>query len=157
MSEPTIYQKANSDMAILQKLFCEKNYTPLLLAIDDEPQYRELIKRWIMPLNWFIELACSGEEALKMLKHTNVDLIWVDIKMPGMSGIQFVSEVKACESCIGKHCPIIVVTGVDITGEVKALLNELDVFIIAAKPRNAVEFISLLERANPMTSKTKKL
>lgn len=146
----TIYQKAETEMTSLQQSFTEKNETPVLLVVDDEPDYLSLVAAWITPLNWFAELALSGRAALAIMDRRKIDLIWLDYRMIEMNAVEFIIQAKARA---GKRPPIIVVTGMEITPEIRRLLDELDVFIIANKPINSEQLIDLLKRVNPKTVK----
>jgi two-component system NtrC family response regulator len=59
----------------------EKNYPPILAAVMEEEGYDPL-------------MANSGEEALAILKHSDVDLVLTDMKMPSMDGIALLEYVK---------------------------------------------------------------
>jgi len=65
------------------------------LAIDDEPLALELLEDNISKLP-FLELvaACSNPlEAMKVLQQETVDLIFLDIQMPGLTGLQFIQTI----------------------------------------------------------------
>ena len=59
----------------------EKNYPPILAAVMEEEGFEPL-------------MANSGEEALAILKHSDVDLVLTDMKMPSMDGIELLENVK---------------------------------------------------------------
>ena len=65
------------------------------LAIDDEPLALELLEDNINQVP-YLELAgkCNNAlEALKFLQHQSVDLIFLDIQMPGLTGLQFIQSL----------------------------------------------------------------
>ncbi len=67
-----------------------------LLIVDDEPDMLTLLKRSLEPeLDCQVDTASSGEAALEMLRATNYDLVLADIKMPGISGLEVLEQVKA--------------------------------------------------------------
>jgi two-component system, NtrC family, response regulator len=59
----------------------EKNYPPILSAILQEEGYETLT-------------ATSGQEALSILRDSDVDLVLTDMKMPGMDGIELLEKIK---------------------------------------------------------------
>ena len=67
------------------------------LAIDDEPLALELLEDNIRQVPYLeLEGTCSNAlEALKFLQEKTVDLIFLDIQMPGLTGIQFLQSLKS--------------------------------------------------------------
>jgi DNA-binding NtrC family response regulator len=67
-----------------------------LLIVDDEPDMLTLLKRSLEPeLGCQVDTASSGEAALEMIRATDYDLVLADIKMPGISGLEVLDQVKA--------------------------------------------------------------
>ena len=65
-----------------------------VLIVDDELIMRESLSGWLARDGHEVETAASGEEALARLKHTRFDIMLVDIKMEGMSGLELLRQVK---------------------------------------------------------------
>lgn len=65
-----------------------------LLIVDDELIMRESLSRWLERDGHEVDSVSSGEEALKKLKGTLFDIILLDIKMEGMSGLEVLERVK---------------------------------------------------------------
>ena len=68
-----------------------------LLIIDDEPMVREGIKILLPWEDYGFEItsdACDGKEGLKKVLELLPDLVLVDIKMPGFSGIELIKNAK---------------------------------------------------------------
>ena len=65
------------------------------LAIDDEPLALELLEDNISQVPYLkLEGKCSNAfEALKFLQEQTVDLIFLDIQMPGLTGVQFIQSL----------------------------------------------------------------
>ncbi|MBW1783766.1 MAG: sigma-54-dependent Fis family transcriptional regulator [Deltaproteobacteria bacterium] len=68
-----------------------------ILIVDDELIMRESLADWLERDGHDIETAASGEEALKRLKNTRFDILLVDIKMDGMTGLDVLKQVKATD------------------------------------------------------------
>ena len=65
-----------------------------ILVVDDEEHIRLLFKEELEEEGYAIELASNGHEALKRLGEGPYSLVVLDIKMPGMDGIQTLNEIK---------------------------------------------------------------
>lgn len=65
-----------------------------ILIVDDEENIRLLFKEELEEEGFEIDLASNGLEALDKLKKGQFDLVVLDIKMPGMDGIQALNEIK---------------------------------------------------------------
>ena len=59
---------------------------PAILIVDDEVRNIELQKAYLEPYNYKILTASNGEEALKIVIRNNIDLILLDVMMPGKNG-----------------------------------------------------------------------
>lgn len=81
------------------------------LVIDDEKPMRMLIKNALQNygIRKIIE-ASSADEAITTLKHQQVDVIFIDEQMPGMSGAEFTFRARRGALPINKATPIIMVT-----------------------------------------------
>ncbi|MCX5808653.1 MAG: response regulator [Proteobacteria bacterium] len=65
-----------------------------ILVVDDEENIRFLFKEELEEEGYQVELASNGFEAIDKVKGTKFDVIVMDIKMPGMDGIQALNEIK---------------------------------------------------------------
>ena len=74
-----------------------------ILIVDDEESIRLLYKEELEEEGYVVEVAKDGEEALKQLSLFKPDLITLDIKMPGMNGIETLKRIREVE----RQLPII--------------------------------------------------
>ena len=65
-----------------------------VLVVDDEENIRLLFKEELEDEGYTVENASNGLEALEKLKNSNFDIVVMDIKMPGMDGIQALNAIK---------------------------------------------------------------
>jgi len=65
-----------------------------ILVVDDEENIRFLFKEELEEEGYQVEVASNGFEAIDKVKGTRFDVIVMDIKMPGMDGIQALNEIK---------------------------------------------------------------
>lgn len=65
-----------------------------ILLVDDEEHIRLLFQEELEEEGYLIDVASNGLEALSKVKSDHFDLVILDIKMPGMDGIQTLNEIK---------------------------------------------------------------
>jgi len=65
-----------------------------ILIVDDELIMRESLAGWLERDGHEVSAASSGEEAMEVLKDSRFDILLVDIKMEGMSGLDVLKQVK---------------------------------------------------------------
>ncbi len=73
------------------------------MVVDDEENIRFLYKEELTDEGYEVILAGNAEEALEKISQQRPDLITVDIKMPGMDGLEFLQKLKEEE----KEIPVI--------------------------------------------------
>ena len=68
---------------------------PLVLLVDDEAPFVETMTKRLSKRDLNIITAFSGEEALERLNnHRNTDVVILDVKMPGMTGIETLAKIR---------------------------------------------------------------
>lgn len=107
-----------------------------ILVVDDDKDIRELISIYMKTEEFYVDKACDGEEALKMIQEKNYDLIILDIMMPKVDGLQALIEIRKKHSM-----PIIFLTAkneeIDM---IKGLTLGADDYI--AKPFSSMELMA---------------
>ncbi len=68
--------------------------TRKLIVVDDEPAQRELVKGYLIKQGWEVYTYGSGEEALKAYHEVFTPLALVDMKMPGMDGVELLTRLR---------------------------------------------------------------
>jgi two-component system response regulator PilR (NtrC family) len=68
-----------------------------LLIVDDEQSMREWLTIALSQDGYEVDSAASGEEALKILSRTPVDLALVDLRMPGLDGLETLRRIKRAD------------------------------------------------------------
>ncbi|MDY0041874.1 MAG: response regulator, partial [Desulforhabdus sp.] len=70
-----------------------------LLIIDDEQDMLQLLKRSLEPeMGCRVKTALSGEEGLKLVDSEPLDLVLLDMKMPGMDGLEVLQRIRSKHS-----------------------------------------------------------
>ncbi len=78
-----------------------------IFFVDDEPKVREVIGETLEQLGSKVSCFASAKDCLEQLELQKCDLLITDIKMPGISGIELLTEAKS----IAPWLPVLVVTG----------------------------------------------
>ncbi len=65
-----------------------------LLVVDDENEICDFLKSFFEERNYTVSTAHSGEEALERVKQDKPQVVLLDLKMPGMDGVQALREIK---------------------------------------------------------------
>jgi len=92
-----------------------------ILIVDDEPQFRMLLRSFLSGDDRVVMMAENGEEALEKMEAVGVDLIISDVYMPVMDGIKLhriVREIPGYE-----HVPFLFVSGFDDQYTLGAIKN----------------------------------
>jgi two-component system, OmpR family, KDP operon response regulator KdpE len=76
-----------------------------ILAVDDEPQIRRVLRATLSAQGYTILEAKSGEEALDTIRRERVDLVLLDVNLPGISGLETCREIRG-----SSDVPIIMLT-----------------------------------------------
>ena len=81
--------------------------TKKVLVIDDDPVVGKSFQRVLSGKGYAVISAASGAEALDRLAREDYDVVYADIKMPGMDGIEVARRIKASRPWM----PVVIVTG----------------------------------------------
>jgi len=82
-----------------------------ILLVDDEESNLRLLMQWLIPLDYNIELASNGEEAVQKARDSRPDLIILDIMMPVMDGYEACRILRTDPET--KNIPVIMVTALN--------------------------------------------
>jgi DNA-binding response OmpR family regulator len=109
-----------------------------ILIVDDEPDAVELLQEFLISKGYEVLTASGGEEALRKVKEERPHLILLDVRMPGMSGLDVLRQVRQFDREVG----VIMVTAVneEETGRESLRLGAFDYVV---KPLN----LEYLERS----------
>ncbi len=66
-----------------------------ILVVDDEKDFVEMFSLRLTRQGEKVSVAYSGQEALDLLEETKIDVVILDIRMPGMDGIETLKRIKA--------------------------------------------------------------
>src|SRR5260221_1585843 len=66
-----------------------------ILIVDDDPQIRRVLRTSLVAQDYEVEDARNGEEALEKLREEKLDLVILDMNMPGMSGLETCRTIRS--------------------------------------------------------------
>jgi putative two-component system response regulator len=117
---------------------------PVILIVDDQLQNIELLEAYLSSQNYKIVKAVSGEEALWEINGHKIDLVLLDVMMPGMDGFEVIRRVRQDDQY--RQLPIILITALrEKEDRIKGIEAGCDDFI--SKP---VEKMELLARVRSL-------
>lgn len=70
------------------------NGRPSILVVDDQPSIRQLLFEALHGDRWEVRLAASAREALEQINRDSPLLAIIDLRMPGMSGLELLQEMR---------------------------------------------------------------
>jgi DNA-binding NtrC family response regulator len=114
-----------------------------VLIVDDETDFVETVAKRLRRRKLSVTTAASGEEALNHLEQHAVDVVILDVKMPGMSGIQALREIKRRHPLV----EVIMLTG-HASVEVAIEGMELGAFDYLMKPLKLDELLYKIQDAH---------
>ncbi|WP_027858849.1 response regulator transcription factor [Marinobacterium jannaschii] len=119
---------------------------PTLLIVDDDSSFTRVLSRAMKRRGLDVTVAHSAEEAQQVIPSLKPDMVTLDLKMEGASGITLISDIRACNP----QARILILTGyASIATAVEAI--KLGATQYLPKPADADQILAALdnENANP--------
>ena len=107
-----------------------------ILIADDHPHILKLVEFSLEEINCWIEPASSGEEALEKAAKVHIDLLVIDVKLPGIDGFETIRRMKAQTGYA--DLPVIILSGQG-HGELRDRARGLGVAAFMTKPFSPIE------------------
>jgi len=77
-----------------------------VMVVDDEADFRQLLVFWLQSKGYSVINATDGSSAINMVKEENPDIIFMDLRMPVMNGIEAIKNIRE----FNKDVPIIIIS-----------------------------------------------
>jgi len=85
-----------------------------ILLVDDEDCFIQSIEYWLKSKGYNVRVASNGQTAIDMIKNSRPDIVFLDLRMPIMDGIETLRNIRTFD----RDLPVIIIT-VEYTNEEK--------------------------------------
>jgi two-component system response regulator (stage 0 sporulation protein F) len=92
---------------ILLPVVCDQMARHYILVVDDDAGMRDVLREHVTRMGYSVETAANGAEALAAILCQRPDLVLLDLRMPGMNGLDVLKQIQD----IDKTIPVMMVSG----------------------------------------------
>ena len=114
-----------------------------ILVVDDEPNILDVIETVLTRAGYDVSCADCGERAVEMSRGRPFDLVVTDIRMPGMSGMELLKEIKHIDA----DTQVIILTGHATLDMAVEAFKEHNAFDFLPKPQNRDNLLRSVSKA----------
>ena len=112
-----------------------------LLVTDDDRDFRHALVEGLARRGYGLIEAADGDEALSIIKESAVDLVLVDMHMPGLNGLETLAALRQRQIVI----PVVLMSA-QLDEEIVARATELRIDSVLAKPFSLRQITEVIER-----------
>lgn len=112
----------------------------LILVVDDRLEDRQLFADILIDKEYQVTTAKDGYEAIELVRKNNFSIIFIDVKMPGIDGIQTFEQIHE----IRPDIPVIMITGYSVEEMLKEAVDK-GAYACLHKPLDMEKIIQLVE------------
>jgi len=114
-----------------------------VLLVDDEEQFVEVLAQRLQARNCHVESAFNGDDAIEFINAHEVDVVVLDVLMPGRDGIETLREIKRIKPLV----EVIMLTG---HGTVETAIQgmKLGAYDYLMKPTDTTELVDKIAKAH---------
>lgn len=149
----SLLKKQNDTKENREKLYMFNNIHALV--VEDNPINQKMIQHTLKNIGITVDTANNGKEGVEMYQQHHYDVVFMDIQMPIMNGIEATKAIIQYEKEQGmEHTPIIAVTANALKGDRERFMGEgMDEYV--SKPINLEKFLTALKLFFPKQESTK--
>ena len=111
-----------------------------ILLVDDEPDFTHPTASWLTSEGYYVMVAPDGESALRIIKENTPDITFLDLKMPGMDGVEVLKRIRA----FNKDMPVVLVTAYVEDPKVREI-SQYGISGVFYKGDDFIELLSLIK------------
>ncbi len=108
---------------------------PRIVAIDDEPEFIDMLESYFGLRGYEINAAVRGVKGIELVKEKNPDVVLMDLKMPGIDGDEVLKLLKS----MSPSPKVIFITAYDDGGKTKARLLNMGAYACLDKPISSLK------------------
>lgn len=108
---------------------------PRIVAIDDEPDFIDMLQTYFEPRGYEINVALRGAKGIELVKEKKPDVVLIDLKMPGIDGDEVLKLLRSLDPAPR----VIFITAYDDGGKTKARLLGMGAAACLDKPIASLE------------------
>ncbi|WP_163866207.1 ATP-binding protein [Myxococcus eversor] len=122
-----------------------ENRPPLVvLVVEDHPVNREVARAKLARLGYPVDLACGGGEALEAIASKDYDVVFMDLQMPGMSGLE--TTARLGEATAGRRVPHVIAMTASLFEEDREACRRAGMYDFVGKPIDVAQLDAVLTR-----------
>ncbi|MHB1296632.1 MAG: response regulator [Anaerolineae bacterium] len=110
-----------------------------VLIVDDDPGIRDTMQDILVLEEFTVEAVDCGEKAVEVCQERHFDFVLLDIRMPGMNGVETLREIKRIDPTVR----VVMITGFDV-GQLAEEAMEAGAEAVFRKPLAVASFLPLL-------------
>ena len=114
---------------------------PILVA-DDDPYVQEILKDRLQSMSYHVLLAADGVQALEIVNRDQLQMMFLDIEMPGLKGLEVLREIRRR----GKDFPVVIITAFGTIDLAVEAMKE-GAFDFIPKPFKGAHIAHVLQKA----------
>jgi CheY-like chemotaxis protein len=111
-----------------------------VLVVDDEKNICDLLKQAMEASGCSVHAVCDGREAVKLAQENRFDAIFLDIKMPGMNGVEVLKNLRSTQP----NASFVMITGYATSDLVDESLSS-GAFVCLSKPFSLAQVLDVLK------------
>lgn len=115
---------------------------PTILVVDDERDIRENLRDILSDMGYAVDVAADGPEALAMVQAKHYDVALLDLRMPGMDGLELYRRIKEVRACT-----VAIIVTAYATAETARDALQAGAWKIIAKPVDIQSVLGLIGEA----------
>jgi len=111
-----------------------------VLVVDDEKNICDLLQQAMEHAGCSVQTACDGRQAVELVKKSRFDAIFLDIKMPGMNGVEVLKRLRETQP----EAAFVMITGYATSELVDESLSS-GAFICLSKPFSLAQVLDVIK------------